>query len=71
MTCPVCGTHPRDRAVLAIITAVPGDWVVKTHQGHIVKIARKEREMTIDEALDKYQDLLTGACPDDRIAQTE
>jgi hypothetical protein len=49
-----------DRTALAIITILPGKWEVATHQGHIVKLARKDREMTVEQAVERYKDLLTA-----------
>lgn len=61
MTCPMCGVHDKDRQALIIITQVTGCWEIQTHQGHIVKLTRKEREMTVDEAIERYKgELLTG-----------
>lgn len=55
MTCPLCGISESDKIALQIITALPGVWKVVTHQGHIVKLARQQREMTVEEAASEYK----------------
>lgn len=62
MTCPMCGIHAKDRQALTIITKVPGCWEIRTHQGHIVKLARKDKEMTINEAIARYKGELLTDC---------
>jgi len=58
MTCPICGINKNDKVALEIITKKSGSWEVTVHQGHIVKLARKGREMTIAEALEQFKDNL-------------
>jgi len=53
--CVSCGISQKDYMVLRIITEVlPGKWEITTHQGHIVKVCRKEREVTADELIKEH-----------------
>jgi len=55
MNCQLCGINKNDKEALDIITRTSGCWTVRIHKGHIVKIARNDRELTIEEARKRYK----------------